>query len=146
MQLKCYHADKSILSHYIKYHHQLMKIERIPIQVFNFFPPLSHWLKYLPCLFWITVCIHLASWGSEDVFWFVFIFFFSLLDLRAISEFLDSSHFSVKIESIYRGSVGNNIHDSRTGIKTFGGLNSERLYCPLQNIKDLGYGELRCSI
>lgn len=50
----------------------------------------------------------------SDLFSF---FFFPFLDLRAISEFLDSSHFSVKIESIYRRSVGDNIHDSRTGLK-----------------------------
>lgn len=145
MHQKCYHADKSILSHSIKYHHQLMKIERIPIQVFNFFPPLSHWLKYLPCLFWITVCIHLASWGSEDVFWFVFIFFFFPSGSACYFRILGQLAFFCE-DREYRGSVWDNIHDSRTGIKTFGGLNSERLYCPLQNIKDLGYGELRCSI
>lgn len=46
----------------------------------------------------------------------LFSFFFPLLDLRAISEFLGQLAFFCE-DREYRGRVGNNIHDSRTGLK-----------------------------
>lgn len=111
------------------------KIEGIPIQVFNFFSPLSHWLKYLLCLFWITVWRTLGLLRFWRCYGDLFSFFsLDLLDLRAISELLDkpaSYHFFLwrecRLRQCYR-----NYSWFTGGIKTFkGGLNCEKLYCPL---------------
>lgn len=112
------------------------KIEGIPIQVFNFFSPLSHWLKYLLCLFWITV------WRTLGLlrFWrcfgdFVFIFFSrssgSACNFRTLGQASYSYHFFLwrecRLRQCYR-----NYSWFTGGIKTFkGGLNCEKLYCPL---------------